>query len=286
MEHLSSYQHCCRPNRRYLLPALAILFAVSGSAQAEESLPDKFKITLGGYSVLRYESRISLTDADVGAGISISPEDTLGVDNEQTVLRLTGYYRFTKEHALTYAWYSISSRGNKTIEEEFDWLDEDGNEITIPVGAKVDSIINYEIFKVGYLWSFHHTNKVELAVGAGLHVTRVSADLQADTTSSGEEAEDVAVTVPLPVVSFGLNYTITPKLSWGLKTEAFALRYGDSSGIYTDITLSMEYRVVDNIGVGFGFGSNSLNITDESSDGKFNYDNRISGLLIYTAAYF
>jgi hypothetical protein len=286
MKYPSSYQHFCRPNWRYLLPALAILLAFLHSAQAEESLPDKFKIAIGGYSILRFDSRMSLTDPNVGAGISLSPEDTLGVNNEQTVLRLTGYYRFTEEHALTYAWYSISARGNKTIEEEFDWLDENGNEITIPVGAKVDSTLNYEIFKVGYLWSFYHTDKVELAIGAGLHVTRISVDLQADRTNSGEEAENVAVTVPLPVISFGLNYSITPKLSWGLKSEAFALKYGDSNGLYTDITLSMEYRVIDNIGVGVGLGSNALNITEDAPEGKFTYDNRISGLLLYTAAYF
>ena len=64
---------------------------------------------------------------------------------------MTGYYRFTKEHALSYAWYKISSRGNKAIEEEFDWVDENGDQITIPIGAKVDSIIEYEIFKLGYL---------------------------------------------------------------------------------------------------------------------------------------
>ncbi len=89
--------------------------------------------------MFRYESTMSLTDPALGAGISIRPEDTLGVDSRQTVLRLDGYYRFTRKHALSYSWYSISSRGNKTLDEEFDWLDENGDPITIPVGAQVDT---------------------------------------------------------------------------------------------------------------------------------------------------
>ena len=45
---------------------------------AEEE--DKFEISAGGYSVFRCESSVSLTETNVGAGISISPRDTLGLD--------------------------------------------------------------------------------------------------------------------------------------------------------------------------------------------------------------
>jgi hypothetical protein len=276
---------CSLPKKCVFL-LVAMLFASSNLAHAEDSVPDKFRITLGGYSVFRYDGTMSLTDPDLGAGITISPEDTLGLDNEQTVLRLTGHYRFTKEHALTYSWYRISSQANKTLTEEFDWLDEDGNPITIPVGVKIDSSLDLNIFKVGYLWSFHHSDKVELALGAGLHVTRIAVGLHASTTSSGGEAEDIAVTVPLPVVSLALTYAITPKLSWAIKSEAFVLKYEDWEGLYTDVTLVMEYRVHKNVGLGIGLGSNSLKITEETPDHNFSFDNRITGVLIYAAAYF
>ena len=263
-----------------------LLVATTSTAHAKEVIPDRFMITLGGYSVSRYDGTMSLTDPDLGAGISISPEDTLGLDIEQTVLRLTGYYRFTKEHALTYSWYRISSQGNKTLTEEFEWLDENDNQITIPVGAKVDSSLDYNIFKVGYLWSFHHTDKVEMAVGAGLHVTRIAVGLHADTTNSGNEPQDVATTVPLPVVSLALTYAVTPKFHWSIKSEAFALKYEDWNGIYTDMTLTMEYRTFKNVGLGIGLGSSSLKVTEDAPDYKFIYDSRITGVLIYAAAYF
>lgn len=265
---------------------LAMLFSGINPAHAEDGVPDKFKIAIGGYSVFRYESTMSLTDPALGAGISIRPEDTLGVDSRQTVLRLDGYYRFTREHALSYSWYSISSRGNKTLDEEFDWLDENGDPITIPVGAKVDTALDYDIFKVGYLWSFHHTDKVELAAGAGLHMARVGVNLQTDTTSSGVDSKDVSTTVPLPVLSFGLSYNVTPKVQWFLKAEAFALKFDDWEGLYTDTTLGLEYRAFNNIAFGIGLGSNSLKITESASDYKFIYDNRITGLVLDVAAYF
>ena len=263
-----------------------MLVATTNIAYAVEAVPDKFKIALGSYKVFRYDSTISLTDPDLGAGITITPEDTLGLDTRQTVLRLTGYYRFTKKHALTYSWYSISTDGAKSIEEEFEWLDENGDTITIPVGANVDTSLDYDIFKVGYLWSFHHTDKVELSAGAGLHMTRVAVGLSAEYTGSDLKTQDVSTTVPLPVISFNLIYNISPKFDWGLRAEAFALKFDEWDGVYTDISLKMEYRAFKNVGLGIALNSNSLKIIQETSDHKFILENRISGVLISVAAYF
>ncbi|MFW2372039.1 MAG: hypothetical protein ACN4GM_02890 [Gammaproteobacteria bacterium] len=266
---------------------LFLLFIMINHAHAEDDgVTDRFRIAIGGYTLSRYDSFISLTDPDLGAGISISPEDTLGLNTDQAVARIDGNYRFNKKHALTYSWYNISSDGNKTLEETIDWVDENGNEITIPLGASVTSAIDYDIFKVGYLWSFHHTDKVELAFGGGLHVTRISVDMSAESSGSDLNTTDVSTTVPLPVVSFALVYNITPKLSWYLKSEFFALSFGDWKGSYTDSTFGLEYRAWKHVGLGFGLGSNALSLTEDTSDENFVFNNQISGALLYVASYF
>jgi len=163
--------------KRIILVTAFHFLALPFQVYTDETLPDKFRIAIGGYLISKYESSVSLTEPNLGAGISISPEDTLGLDSKQTVFRLDGYYRFNKNHAFSYSWYSISSSGNKLLSEEFTWLDETGTEINIPIGAQVDSTLKYDIFKLGYLWSFHHSEKVELTAGAGLHITRLSLDL-------------------------------------------------------------------------------------------------------------
>ena len=273
-------------SKKYAFLLAAMLLVTFNTAQAEDSVPDKFNISIGAYSVFRTDATISLTEPGLGAGISISPEDTLGLDSEQTVLRLTGYYRFTKEHALNYSWYRITSNGNKALTKEIEWLDKNGDQITIQKGAKVDSSLDYNIFKVGYLWSFYHSDKVELAAGAGLHLTSIAFGLNSDSTSSGVAVQDISLTVPLPVVSFALNYAVTPKFHWIIKGEVFALKFEDWNGIYTDMTLAMEYRTFKNIGLGIGLGSNSLKVTEDTADHKFTFNNQITGVLIYAAAYF
>ncbi len=279
--NLSSVQF----NRTFIF-LLAMFIVAINPVQAEEAVPDKFRIALGAYSIFRYDSLMSLTDTNIGAGISISPEDTLGLKTEQSVVRLDGHYRFTKKHALSFSWYSINSDGNKSLDEEFDWIDENGDTVTIPIGASVDTTLDYDIYKVGYLYSFHHTDKVELAVGAGLHMTRIGVGLNAKATELTGETSDVSTTLPLPVLSFALIYQVTPKFSWHIKSEFFALEFDKWDGRYTDTTLGMEYRFFKHVGLGIALAGNSLKVTEDTDDYKFNYDNRITGVLFNVAAYF
>ena len=263
-----------------------LFYGTMHPAYAEDNLPDKFKIVLGGYTLVRSDTTMSLTEPNTGAGISIDPRDTLGIETEKTVARLEGYYRFNEQHALTYSWYAISSDGTKTLADEINWVDENGDNITIPIGASVKASMDYDIFKLGYLWSFYHNDKIELSAGAGLHVTRVAIGIDTATTSSGIDAKKVSTTVPLPVLSFGLTYHVTPKYSWYLKSEAFYLEFEDWTGSYTDSMLGMEYRVWERLGLGVALASNALKVTEDTSDYEFTYGNRISGAFMYAAAYF
>jgi hypothetical protein len=262
------------------------LLAASHQVYAKDQSAEKFKISLGGYTLTRNETEMSLTERNTGAGVSISPEDTLGLETEQTVFRLDGRYRFNPEHSLTFSWYSISSDGGKRIEEEFDWVDENGNPITIPVGARVDTQLDYDIYKVSYLWSFYHSDKVELSAGLGLHITRIAVGVQAETTSSGVDAHDASLTLPLPVLSFGLTYNVTNKISWFLKSETFSIELEEWTGSYNDNSLGLDYRVLKNVGLGIGLASNTLKVSQDTDEYKFTFGNRVTGVSLYVSGYF
>lgn len=265
---------------------IVLLMVINNPAWSAEPLDDRFKISLGGYAVSGHDSVMSLSDKGAGIGVSIVPEDILGLTTEQTVSQLDGYYRFSREHALTYSWYSINSTGYKSLEKDIDWLDNNGDPITITFGTYVTTSLEYDIFKVGYLWSFYHTDKVELAAGAGLHITRVLIGVNAETTSSGVSAQNVETTIPLPVVAFGLTYHVSPKWMWYTKSEFFRLSFDNWYGVYTDNRVGTEYRVYRDIGIGAAYGTNALKLIEDTSNHRFVYDNRITGLLVYVAGYF
>jgi hypothetical protein len=270
------------------LPAvmtIAILMA-SGPALSDEQ--EKFEMFAGGYFVNQYHSVVSLTGTNVGVGISFSPRDTLGLDGEQNVFRMDGRYRFTPNHALTFSWYRISANSSKTLFDDIEWVDEDGNTVTIPTGTRVRSSLGYDIYKIGYLWSFYRSDKIELTAGAGLHLADVSLELGVDADVFDSELRRATSNLPMPVASFGLEYSVTPKFDWYLKSQIFALDLGEWSGLYSDFQLGITYQLFDHFGAGVAIGSNSLEVLREydNDDVRFDFDNRVSGMFLFLSANF
>lgn len=261
-----------------------IVMLSSSPAMAQED--DKFEIAVGGYSVFRYESAISLTETNLGAGISISPRDTLGLDSEQTVFRLDGLYRFDSNHAMTFSWFRINANASKTLVDDIEWVDENGDTVIIPIGTSVSSSLGYDIYKLGYLWSFYHSDKVELAAGAGLHLAEVKVGLGVDSAIIGSELRTAKSNLPMPVLSFLLDYKVTPKFDWYLRTQLFAIELGEWRGVYSDIDLGMKYQLFEHIGIGAGIGSNGFDVVQEEDNTRFEFENRIAGLHFFVSANF
>ena len=266
--------------------ALAILSSPAVFAAEKEFTDEKFTLAIGAYGVFRYDSNALLTSRDFGVGLAFSPEDLLGLDSRQTVLRLEGTWLFRPSHALTFSWYDISSSNSISVERDFEWVDQDGNTITIPIGASVGSRLDYNILKLGYSWSFYNSEKVRLSAGAGLHMTEITLGLNAETTSTGVNASSGKTTLPLPVVSFALNYQVTPRFSWYLKTEVFALSFDDWRGAYDDATVGVEYRVMEWLGIGVALNNNSLRVVEENPDTRFEFENRINGAMLFLRGHF
>lgn len=278
-----------RPIKRYpgLMVSITTLVLL-GSAPAMSDDNDKFELAAGGYAVFQYDSVVSLTETNVGVGISFSPRDTLGLDGEQTVVRLDGRYRFKPNHALTFSWYRISSNSQKTLLDDIDWVDEDGNTVTIPTGTSVSASLGYDIYKVGYLWSFYQTDKVELAAGVGVHLADLGIELGVEAGLFESELRRATSDLPMPVASFGLEYSVTSKFDWYFYGQLFALDLGEWRGVYSDFQLGVTYQLFDHVGAGAALGSNNLEIVREykKDDVRFDYDNRVSGLYLFLSVNF
>ncbi len=271
-----------RAKRAALVASLVML----GSSPAMAQEDDKFEISVGGYSVFRYESAVSLTKTNLGAGISISPRDTLGLNGEQTVFRLDGRFRFNSNHAMTFSWFRINANASKTLADDIEWVDESGDTVIIPIGTSVNSSLGYDIYKLGYLWSFYRSDKVELAAGAGLHMAGVRVGLGVDSAIIDSELRTAKSNLPMPVLSFMLDYNVTSKFEWYFRSQLFAIDLGDWRGVYSDIELGMKYQLFENIGVGAGIGSNGLEVVREEDATRFEFENRVTGLRFFVTANF
>jgi len=240
----------------------------------------KNRISVGGYFISKYDSEIGVSDKDAGVGVVINPRTALGMKNEQSVFRLDGLFRFNDHHSLMYSWYSVKSTGTRTIDTEIPW------DPPIPVGANIESSLETDLFKVGYLWSFYNEDQVELGVGLGLHITQLRVELNAESTGTPYTTENVDTTVPLPVIMFKLGYKITPKLKMSYISQIFAIELEGITGSYSDQTLGVEYQFWKHVGLGVGLNGSNLSIEQEEGNRRINYNNRISGAILFITGNF
>jgi len=255
----------------------SLLLGASLFAEVE----DKWKINAGGMFVTTFETDMQLSKKGFPVGAKINTKDQLGLDSDTATFRLDGYYRFTETHAIEGSYYGIRSDGHRTANGEFEW---DGN--IIAGGATVDSYFDMDIFKVNYLYSFYHNDRVELALSAGVHVTSIDLGITAKGTVNDVPSETVSagssVTAPLPLVGFKGQYTIIPKyLFIDYKADYFYLKFDDYQGSIISSTLALEYRFVEHVGVGLGFDSTTINVEMDDGDKKVEVENTLAGVLLY-----
>ena len=128
---------------------------------------------------------------------------------------------------------------------------------------------------------------MEVSAGAGLHSTRLTVRMDVSKTNPpSASVENVDTTMPLPVLTLAMNYHVTPKFSWYLKTEAFALAFDNYFGTYRDTLAGIEYRAWEHVGLGLALSVNTLDLEEDSSDTKLKYKTTTTGTLLYVATYF
>ena len=72
------------------LAAWTLLSNAAATAAENDADKEKFTFAVGAYDVFNYDSTALLTSREFAVGLALSPEDVLGLDSRQTVLRLEG----------------------------------------------------------------------------------------------------------------------------------------------------------------------------------------------------
>lgn len=261
---------------------LAMVTVGATSLQAEEALPDTFQLRLGGYLVADEATDVKVSKNGVGATINV--QDTFNMDTTTQVLRLDGYYRFTPAHRVEFSWYSIHNDGSTN--ESFQWGDEN-----ITANGYLDTKFDTDIYKINYVYSFYHNEKVELGLSAGLHITTLDVGFDGsynvDGNLSDAAGESENVTAPLPVVGFRLGYNILPQLSVKYSVDYFFITYDETTGGYVDTLLTVDWRVTRHFGLGVGANSTRLRLESDLEDDKeLNVQHDVFGGLVYATMNF
>lgn len=277
-----------------LLAPLAGAILTAGAAGAAEDadpategsryLPwEKGSIKFGGF-VTAFDSNLGF-GVGAGAGVTINAEDLFGLESSLTVLRGEAMYRPGKSlrHQVDFSYAGYHRDGNATIDREIDLGD-----LTIPVGADVDSVFDFDIIRGTYSYALLQDERIRIALGVGCYVVPLSygVDFKSSEGVGGVEMADT--TLPLPAVALRGEFQLVPRLFLNASIDAMYLEISDFQGSLLDANVSVEYRPWKHFGIGVGYNGMAVNVEGESEDSDYpgvdfvgSVDVRFTGLMLY-----
>jgi hypothetical protein len=291
MYTLSSLVHGLPPvvGRERLLRALmsvsvvaVLLFAGTARAGVEEPLPDRFMLRLGGYNIKSANTVMRLDSANYPVGAYIDFKETLGGETRASLFRMDALYRFNDHHGLGLSWYDIRFTGSRVLEKDITWGDQ-----TYLANYRVDSNLEFNVYKLNYQYSLLHNEEAELGASFGLHIMRVSAGLSGTNSSGTSQAMSEAVTAPLPVFGLYADYNFTPRFSIFYNYQFFFVSYEDKfRGGLQDFIFGLEYRLFRHVALGAAYNRFAINATIKQDVSTLYLNSNWNGGMLYASVYF
>jgi len=257
----------------------ALLFAGVGRASAEEPMPDKFMLRLGGYSIQSADTILRLDAVNAPVGTFIDFHETLGGETRASLFRLDSLYRFNERHALGFSWYDIKFTGHRVLSQDIEW-----GGVTYPISTTVDSELKFDVYKLNYQYSIFHNEEAELGASFGFHIMRVSAGINATGIN---QSKSEAVTAPLPVLGLFADYNFTPRFSIYYNYQFFFINYEDKfRGGLQDFLFGLEYRIFRNVALGAAYNRFNMNAKIKNDTNTLNLETGWNGGMLYASLYF
>jgi hypothetical protein len=213
-----------------------------------------------------------------GLGTEIDLEDDLDLKEDVTSYRIDAEWRFFDRHRLNFSFFDLSRDATSTLNKQ----------ITIPggptfgIGATVESLWDWKVYAASYTWSFLQTNKYEVGLNIGFHITDIALGIR---TLNGLISELEAVTAPLPVFGLTGAYAFTPKLILRSNVGAFYLAIDDFEGSLVNFDLDLEYNMWKYMGFGIGYNFFRMDLDVEADNFRGTAKYQYNGFKVFLKFY-
>jgi hypothetical protein len=251
------------PVSRCLADDAPVAANVPGAVKTQAESPwEKGNVAFGGFAAVM-DSTLSL--GGVNGGVNLNVEKLLNLDTELTVFRLNALYRpgESRRNQIDFTYAAYHRSGSAIMDQEIVVGD-----VTLPVGAKVDTVFNFDIIRADYSYAFLQDDRMRIAVGLGLYAVPLKYSINATTSGGSEKVENASITLPLPALALRADFLLVPKLYLTTSIDAMYLQISNFKGSLYDINLALEYRPWKHLALGLGFNSFSVDVqaTATSSD--------------------
>jgi hypothetical protein len=241
-----------------------------------DTLSRRFELKLGGGLYSNFDTALTVS-SDVLVGAKLDLEDTLGIDDSKSVLRLDANYAFSPRHELRLGAFDLNRTGTRTLGQDLNV-----GEVTLPSGSSVDTEFGTTIVKLAYLYNFVADHRTLIGVSGGLHTMRIDTSF---ATSSGSVEESFKATAPLPVFGLHSEYALSRKWRMLGSIEFFQLDIGNAHGGLTDTMFGFEHDLFEHVGWGVAYNGFNMDLTIEDDPLEAELVYQYQGLLLYLRCY-
>ena len=246
-----------------MLAATFLLF--SGSARGADGGPLDHRFAFWGGAFFAEVDTSMRWDTAILPGTDIGFESTLGMDDNDSSFNGEFEWRFFNRHALGIRYFKLTRNGTSDTPIN---LVINGN--IIPIDAEVDSFFDIEVIALKYNFAFIKRDNLLMDVGLGLSVQELNFGIAAGEVDISESGN---VTAPLPTITLGLDWAITPKWIANLDLGWFDIKIDNVKGKITEFRGGVTWKPFEN--VGFNLAYNFFDVTGEVTSEEGNFRGRV-----------
>jgi hypothetical protein len=237
-----------------------------------------------GYGIVKFDSKVKVTDKDSGRPRFVDLEGTLGLPEETSIPTLYGAYRFNHKHSLLFGYFAIDRKSTLIdFDKNFDDI--------ILIKARVTIEDTSRFYNVSYGYNLFRDDRSHVTFVAGLNILdlRIGAEASGQITVDGDTREqveiaDARVLAPLPLLGLNFGFSFTPDWSIGTRIALIGGSYQDVSASVVQTTINSRYQFSRHTGLLLGLtyfdADVDINDDDEFTEISYAYTGAFIGLHI------
>jgi hypothetical protein len=258
--------------------AAGLLVAASITAHAQDVpnhplLNDTFRASIGGFHA-ESTTMARLGSSTGGAGVDVSFEDTLGLEERKWVAEFGGYWRISSRWRVDVDYFRLARSATRVLSQQVVWGDN-----TFNVGTEVNSSLSISDLRTAVGYSFFRRPDKELGVALGLHTLGYKASIEA----AGVGARSESVTAPLPILALYGQFALTDTWALSLRQDWLSLEYDKYSGSIRATKVDIVYQPFKHVAFGLGMHSLDLKLDVQNDNSKFQARSTFRGPAVFVS---
>jgi len=265
-----------------LLTGLGDAVAQERPAWRDDPLGHRFVLGAGPFWA-RLDTQVRLDSSTGARGTLIDFESTLGMDENDLLPIMMGYYRISKNHRITFEYFQLNRNGVAVSDAPIRFGD-----VIFPANLPLSSYFDVDVFALSYAYSLIHDDKKELAFNIGLQFQDIETGIAG--TLAGVIREDADVLAPLPTFGGTFDYAFNEKWVFTSLLGVFAIELdlGDDSELVGEIVqfnAGVAYNAFKNVGFALQYNYFRVDVDVEDRDWmgllKYEYRGPVLAVVVY-----